>query len=491
MNTDTALPSAAVNGASATDAAPPDHQAELASARTEFFEESRDAIAVCEQAIAALHADPDDRRPLSDVFNAIHTVKGSASILGFPIIATLTHAMETAIEVMLDGPAPPGDPELGLLATATALLDDLLAARSAGRNPDLPEVDDLIARLEELKPRPAQASDTAARLGDRLVSTGAAERLAVELAAAEQVLGNRQRLGEILIDRGDATPSRVAAAIEAQKDAIASATSVRVEVSLLDDLMGLIRKVGESAAEVDRLVRNDAPTSRILAAAGAARAAADVAEDLMRRSRRQPMRVVWRRLPRIVALTAADLGKQVEVTTVGEDLVVDTLALQAIIAPVTHLIRNAIDHGIETPSARIRAGKPATGELALRADLDGPDLVVEVADDGAGFDLEAIKATALDKALIGPATAARLTDSELAELVFLAGLSTADAVTRISGRGVGLDVVRAEVTRLGGSLAVQSRRGEGTVFTLRIPEHGDTTRGQSGGVWDAANPERR
>jgi hypothetical protein len=158
---------------------------------------------------------------------------------------------------------------------------------------DLPPVEDLVARLEDLGTRPTLAADGAGRLGDRLVSTGAAERLAVEPAAAEQVLGNRQRLGEILIDRGDATPGRVAAAIEAQKDAVASATSIRVEVSLLDDLIGLVRKVSESAAEVDRLVRHDAPTARILAAADAVRAAAAVAEDLMRRSRRQPMRVVW------------------------------------------------------------------------------------------------------------------------------------------------------------------------------------------------------
>jgi two-component system chemotaxis sensor kinase CheA len=352
-------------------------------------------------------------------------------------------------------------------------------------------VEDLVARLEDLGARPVATADAVGRLGDRLVSTGAAERLAVELAAAEQVLGNRQRLGEILIDRGDATPSRVAAAIEAQKDAIASATSIRVEVSLLDDLIGLVRKVSESAAEVDRLVRHDAPTARILAAASAAGAAAAVAEDLMRRSRRQPMRVVWRRLPRIVALTAGDLGKQVEVVTRGEELVVDTLMLQAIIAPVTHLIRNAIDHGIESPSARIRAGKPATGQLLLRAELDGSDLVVEVGDDGAGLDLDAIKTAALDKSLIGPATAARLADNETAELVFLAGLSTADAVTRISGRGVGLDVVRAEVTRLGGSLAVHSRRGQGTVFTLRIPESGDTAPRHSGGVWEVPTPGQR
>lgn len=486
MNTDTAQPPAAVHGGATT----LDHESELATARTEFFEESRDAVTACERSIAALEADPDARQPLSDMFGAIHTVKGSASILGFPNIASLTHAMETAIEAMMDGPEPPGAPGLELLTTATAVLDDLLAIRSAGRNRDLPPVEELVACLEDVGARPAPTTDGPGRLGDRLVSTGAAERLAVELAAAEQVLGNRQRLGEILIDRGDATPSRVAAAIEAQQDAIASATSIRVEVTLLDNLIDLVRKVSESAAEVDRLVRHDAPTARILAAAGAARAAATVAEDLMRRSRRQPMRVVWRRLPRIVALTAGDLGKQVEVTTEGEDLVVDTLLLQAIIAPVTHLIRNAIDHGIESPSARIRAGKPATGQLLLSAALDGADLVVEVGDDGAGLDLDAIKATALEKSLIGPATAARLTESEMAELVFLAGLSTADAVTRISGRGVGLDVVRAEVTRLGGSLAVHSRRSQGTVFTLRIPETGDAARRDTGGVWEAATPRR-
>ncbi|MGE3324167.1 MAG: chemotaxis protein CheA [Acidimicrobiia bacterium] len=349
------------------------------------------------------------------------------------------------------------------------------------------------------------------RLGYLLVEQGLCTREAVISALRSQLNGDARRLGEILIERGVLSPNQVlevlgeistkakathpallaaaaptaAPAAEPVADATEHAetggvrteggrsiaeSSVRVDVSLLD---GLIDLVGELVLARNQLVQlTGSRASKGNPTAAASQRVSLITSELQERvmkTRMQAINVVWGKLPRVVRDLSIQCGKQVRVEMEGQDTELDKTIIEAIKDPLTHIVRNSVDHGIENPIVRENAGKNATGVLKLRAFHEGGKVVIEIIDDGGGINPTKVKAKAVEKGVITAEQAESMSDTEAVHLIYAPGFSTAEAVTNVSGRGVGMDVVKTNIEKIGGTLDVQSTVGVGTTLIIRIP----------------------
>jgi two-component system, chemotaxis family, sensor kinase CheA len=384
----------------------------------EFLSESAENLDAVERDLAALTRDPDSGALLASIFRAVHTIKGTSGFLAFSRLEELTHAGETLLARLRDR-------ELTLTPTVGAVLLELtdtvraLLARIAETGSDLgPDIDPVLSAVR-----------TAAADGPNPESAG------------QPADGRPERLGGSLTRVGE--------------------PSVRVPVGLLDGLLAL---AGELALARQQLAgRLPEPELRRLE-----RINSELRDGVLR-ARMQPMERVWSRFPRLVRTLGDQCGKQVRLQMDGSETELDRSVLEAIRGPLTHLVRNAVDHGIEPAAQRVAAGKPAHGTLRLQARAACGQVVVEVADDGAGIDLRAVGSGALARGLVTGDQLAAMTAGELRQLVFQPGLSTAAAVTRVSGRGVGMDVVKTNVEGIGGSVEIDSEPGRGTTCRLRVP----------------------
>ncbi|HEY6794965.1 MAG TPA: chemotaxis protein CheW [Kineosporiaceae bacterium] len=310
-------------------------------------------------------------------------------------------------------------------------------------------------------------------LGTVLVEAGAATRDAVEIARMEQDLGDQRPIGTILVDHGQTTPQAVDNALETQsahRSVVDS--SVRVDVELLDSLM---RLVGELVLARNQLVSRLDDTADATKDSSLARSAqrlslvtSELQEQVMK-TRMQPVDAVWSKMPRVVRDLAKTCGRLVRLEMEGRETELDRSVLEAIKDPLTHLVRNAVDHGIEPPEVRKAAGKPAEGVLRLRAYHEAGQVHLEIIDDGAGIDTTKIAGKAIERGLISQAQLAAMTPREIMHLIFLPGFSLAPKITNVSGRGVGMDVVKTRIEAIGGSVDVSTRLGQGSAFRLTIP----------------------
>lgn len=317
---------------------------------------------------------------------------------------------------------------------------------------------------------PAQSTPP---IGEVLVTAGAATQDAVTVARMEQGLGDNRPLGSILVDHGAVTPAAVEHALEAQSGHRSVVdSSVRVDVELLDSLM---RLVGELVLARNQLVSRlddakDASKDSSLArsAQRLSLVTSELQEQVMK-TRMQPVDSVWSKMPRVVRDLAKTCGRLVRLEMDGRETELDRSVLEAIKDPLTHLVRNAVDHGIEPPEVRKAAGKPVEGVLRLRAYHEAGQVHLEIIDDGAGIDPQRIAAKALERGLISQAQLATMTSREIMHMIFLPGFSTMAAVTNVSGRGVGMDVVKTRIEGIGGSVDISSKIGQGSTFRLTIP----------------------
>jgi two-component system chemotaxis sensor kinase CheA len=244
--------------------------------------------------------------------------------------------------------------------------------------------------------------------------------------------------------------------------------TIRVSVDVLENLMTMVSELVLIRNQLIQTLRG-APESPFAGPLHRLNQVTSELQEGVMTTRMQPISGAWAKLPRLVRDLATDLGKQIELTTTGQDTELDRQVLELIKDPLTHMIRNAADHGLETPQERLAAGKPAAGRISLSARHEGGAIVVEMADDGRGLPAERIRAKALANGLISPTQAVAMTDAEARQLIFLPGFSTAEQVTSVSGRGVGMDVVRTNIEKIGGVIELSSVEGQGTRFIIRIP----------------------
>ncbi len=298
----------------------------------------------------------------------------------------------------------------------------------------------------------------------------------VAVAMLEQQLGDERPLGEILVDHGQATPEQVREALAlqaaAQSDArvggSVSESTLRVDVNLLDTLMRLVGEfvltrnqiVATAAARADTGMQRSSQRLNLLVS--------ELQAGVMK-TRMQPIDNVWNKLPRLVRDVSVACGREVRLVLEGRDTELDKTILEAIKDPLTHVVRNAIDHGIESPEVRVAAGKPAEGTLTMRAFHEGGQVNIEISDDGAGIDPARIATKAIERGLATVEQLREMPSREIVNLIFVPGFSTATKVTNVSGRGVGMDVVRTNVEKIGGTVDISSDPGLGTTLKIKIP----------------------
>jgi two-component system chemotaxis sensor kinase CheA len=387
----------------------------------EFVAESREMLEVLGGEIVAWEADPGDRTRLDSIFRFVHTVKGNCGFFDLPRLEALSHAAEDALA---DVRAGRRQADAALVSAVLGVIDriaDMVEAIDAGEALSDDSDDALIQALEPADEAAAEiAAPTAAEIGPAARPAG---------------------------------PQR----------------SIRLPVELLDRVMSGVSDMVLARNDLARRLR-EVPTDASIEGPFE-RLSAIIAEvrDAMTRTRMQRIETLFVALPRLVRDLSAELGKQVMVDIEGGDVELDREMIETIRDPLTHVIRNAIDHGLETPAQRRAAGKREIGLLTLAARQSGNQIMIDIVDDGRGIDGGRLVEKAIAAGLIDAAEAARLSPRERCELIFEPGLSTADAVTAISGRGVGMDVVRANIERVGGAVELDSTPGVGTRLTIRVP----------------------
>ncbi|MEM8926265.1 MAG: chemotaxis protein CheA [Actinomycetota bacterium] len=338
------------------------------------------------------------------------------------------------------------------------------AAEEVADGGDAPEA----AAADE--PAAAATEPAADRIGDILVEEHGVDRTAVEFAASQQALGDDRPIGSVLADQGDAAANDVDTAVETQKAKrrSASESTIRVDVDLLDDLMNLIGELVLTRNEILQFI-TDASDRGLAQSSQRLDLLTSELQDKVMTTRMQPIGSVWSKLPRVVRDLAQQCGKQVRIEMDGKETELDKSLIETMKDPLTHIVRNTVDHGIEPPEKRAEAGKPEEGVLKLSAGHQDGHVVITIADDGGGIDLDRVRAKAVERQLITEDEAANMPDSEATRLIMLPGFSTAATITNVSGRGVGMDVVQTNIEKIGGSVDITTRKGEGTTFRIEIP----------------------
>jgi two-component system chemotaxis sensor kinase CheA len=430
----------------------------------EFLVESYENLDRLDQDLVALERTPDATETLASIFRTIHTIKGTCGFLGFTKLESVTHVGENLLGKLRDRELVLNEDIVsGLLRMVDAVRAMLASIESTGSEGD-GVYDDLVEDLGRL------GRGEVPLLGEILVERTDATPEDVQHAAELQSQGDPRQLGEVLVDEGVVRPNDLVEALQVHAEARTTVSdhSIRVDVALLDKLMNLVGELVLARNRVLQFTRADSDAGFVSTSQRLNLITSELQEGVMK-TRMQPVGTVWNKFPRIVRDLAVQLGKQVRIEMEGEDTELDKTIIEAIKDPLTHIVRNSVDHGIESPEARAAAGKPAEGLLFLRAFHEGGQVNIEVSDDGAGIDVERVRARAVERNLLSASQAARLSDHEVANLIFLPGFSTATAVTNISGRGVGMDVVKTSVEKIGGTVDLQPRPGQGTTLRIRIP----------------------
>ena len=379
----------------------------------EFLVEAYENLDRLEGELLAFEQSGASAEGIASIFRTVHTIKGTAGFFGFERLQHLTHVAENLLGAIRDGHLALQSPVASALLDVVDACRIMLAAIKAHGYDGTDDHVALIATLEALQTAPA---------------------------------------------------APVVPVPHVEPPPPAPETTVRVDVELLDELMDL---AGELVLARNRLIQ--IPAARSEPAFQRIDAITSELQDHVMKTRMQPIGGTWSKLPRVVRDLASELGKQVRLELDGSETGLDRSIIEAIRDPLTHIVRNAVDHGIERPDARVAAGKPAEGTLRLRASHEGGHVMLEVSDDGAGIDPARVRVKALERGVVGVERAAQMTDSQVIALVFEPGFSTADTITSISGRGVGMDVVKHNIERIGGVVAIDSRRGVGTTMRIKLP----------------------
>lgn len=391
----------------------------------EFLVESREHVQGIEATVLELEAQPGSQALLAQLFRSLHTVKGTCGFLGFSRLEALMHAAEELLGLARDR----------RLTLDRERVSTLLAIADAARG-----------ALEHIEATGLEPAVDHSALFARMAGASAAS---APLAVSEPL-----------------TPP---GALPWRGAATGMDSKLRVDVALLDRLMNLMGELVLARNRILQCATAPSPGAELVTASQRLDAITTQVQQVVMKTRLQPVGQVWNRFPRLVRELAHGCGKQVRLQLQGADTELDKTLVEALHDPLTHLLRNAVDHGVETPEQRSERGKPPVGCVTLRASHEGGLVHLGISDDGAGIDVQRVRQVAVQRGLLTAEQAARLPDADALMLIFMPGFSTAERVTPLSGRGVGMDVVRTQVERIGGTVEVHSRPGQGTTFTLKIP----------------------
>lgn len=462
----------------------------------EFLTESAEGLDLIDRDLIELEKHPESAEIIKQVFRTMHTIKGTCGFLGFSTLESVAHAAENLLVALRNGTLPVREEIVSaILAAIDAVRFQLAGIAQTGTDPEN-DYSELLARLEGLQRPQAQASSDSShssdseeqihtapatagdpqsppprKVGEILLDAKVVTPDELTLALHEQALGSGRLIGEILVDHGVAAQATIEKVVDADHEtrrAGATESTIRVEVGVLDSLMNLIGELVLTRNQIVKMAGSSANRQFMGPSRRLSELTADLQAEVMR-ARMQPIGNAWAKIPRIVRDLAKACGKNVVVETEGADAELDKTILEAIKDPLTHLVRNAVDHGIESPEVRLAAGKPAEGKLFMRAYHESGTVIIEIADDGGGIDVAKIRTKVVKNGIMTFDEAEHSTDREILNCIFLAGFSTAETTTTVSGRGVGMDVVRSKIESIRGNVDLKTEVGVGTTFIIRIP----------------------
>jgi two-component system, chemotaxis family, sensor kinase CheA len=453
----------------------------------EFLLETHENLAQIDLDLVTLEKDPTERETLARVFRTLHTVKGTAGFLGFPRLQNVAHAGENLLSRLRDGHLRFNAEIAGALLGVVDAIRRVLASIEQSEKEGDSDFSALIRSLEQLR---NGAAGTASAAAPRTPSPPAADVTmlgAVSAAAPPAPLvppAPKPAAPRMPEPRASAPEPRVspptaqtvvapamrsepAETAEPRASAV-SDSAIRVDVGLLDKLMNLVGELVLARNQIVQFSTAQEDAGFLGTVQHLNLLTTELQANVMK-TRMQPIGNLWSKFPRIVRDLAVACGKQVRLEMDGQETELDKTIVEAIRDPLTHLVRNAVDHGIEPPAQRTAAGKAAEGRLSLHAAHEGGKVIIEIVDDGGGIDPQRVRAKAVDAKVITAELAERLGERDLLHLIFLPGFSTAERVTHFSGRGVGMDVVRTNVEKIGGTVDIESMPGRGTTVRMKIP----------------------
>jgi two-component system chemotaxis sensor kinase CheA len=411
----------------------------------DFLTETVESLDRVDAQIVRLEREPNNREVLGNIFRLVHTIKGTCGFLGLPRLEALAHAAESLMGKFRDGMPITGEAVTLILATIDRVKIILDSLENLQREPSGDDAE-LIAQLGRIAARAHETQDAHPQQ-----SRGSAGKEGPPAQTSPETVDstNTERpVGE--------TPGSLAN------------QSIRVSIDTLDQLMTMVSELVLTRNQLLEILRKHNDSNFKVALQRLSNVTTDVQQGVMK-TRMQPIGQAWQKLPRIVRDLSVELGKEIELQMHGADTELDRQVLDLVKDPLTHLVRNCADHGIESPAERSAAGKPGKGTIRLTASRQGGYIVIEIADDGRGLDAVRIRAKALEAGLASEAEIAAKPEAEINNFIFAPGFSTAAEVTSISGRGVGMDVVRSNIEQIGGTVDVTSVAGRGASFIIKIP----------------------
>jgi two-component system chemotaxis sensor kinase CheA len=429
----------------------------------EFLIESTEGLDQLDRDFVKLEKTPDSKDLLASIFRSVHTIKGTGGILGFDKLGAVAHVGESMLSRMRDRKLSL-NPRVttALLSLVDALRKMLSSIEMTGAEGD-GDYSDVVAAVTSILDGSADGTVVPPRAAIPLQCTAASEKPGSDDDACVPNTPQAE-----VAAAAASTPGKNPSDLQSEKhDALASST-IRVDVGLLDKVMNLVGELVLARNQVLQFTTTTKDATFLRTAQRLNLITTELQEGVMK-TRMQPIGNVWNKFPRVVRDLAIGCAKQVRIDMDGADTELDKTIIEAIKDPLTHLVRNAVDHGIESPEQRKKAGKPPEGRLSLRAFHEGGQVNIEISDDGAGIDTDRVKRKAVDRGTITSEHAARMSEREALNLIFLPGLTTAERVTNVSGRGVGMDVVKTNIEKIGGMVDVQSTAGHGTTLKIKIP----------------------
>ena len=461
----------------------------------EFVVESTEHLADVENQFLTIEENGAniDVELVNEVFRAVHSIKGAAGFMGFTTVNSLAHSLENVLNLMREEKLTPTSPIVDVMLKAADKLNGLISTVTESNGVDVSEHVTLLDSIadgtfgdgatpaEESTDSPAAAATevASAETPSKPTEAPANEAPAAPVAPAsaapvqpsapepQPVATQQPAPAKPAPAAKPKTKSEEAASVSSAPKTTAE-SSIRVSVETLDHLMNLAGELVLGRNQLMQTIGSGEKTGLESVAARINQVTCEM-QDAIMQARMQPIGNVFNRFSRVVRDLSAKLGKQCDLTIEGKDVEVDKTIVEAIADPLTHLVRNAVDHGLETPADRVNAGKNATGKLLLRALHQSGKVCIEIKDDGAGIDPQKILNKAIEKGLITSEQGSQMSDRDIYRLIFAPGFSTAEKISDVSGRGVGMDVVRTNIERLGGTVEVESRLGSGSTILVTLP----------------------
>jgi len=434
----------------------------------EFITETTESISKVDLELVRLEQNPNDPELLSDIFRLVHTIKGTCGFLGLPRLEHVAHAAENVLGKFREGELPVTPRAVSLILKSIDTIKGLMAVLEQTEAEPEGNDDELIAELNAAAEGKMEANDmTTTPQPPQQDEFGFTPVPAEEMSKdANDMAPEKEAKTEAVIKKQEVIPATDDK--NAAKESSVASQSIRVSVDQLENLMVIASELVLTRNQLMQIQRGlkdsafAAPLQRLN------QVTSELQEGVMK-TRMQPIGNAWAKLPRIVRDLSVELGKKIDLQMMGAETELDRQVLELIKDPLTHMVRNSADHGIETPADRQMAGKPETGVILLNAYHEGGHIFIEISDDGRGLPINKIKAKALQNGLATETELEAMSDQQIMQFIFKPGFSTASKVTSVSGRGVGMDVVKSNIEKIGGTVDLQSTEGKGSRFLIKIP----------------------